>query len=154
MPPAANAIWRWLLVCISSGQRIDQLLLGALALGDVAHDCRGADCNACSCRAPGVTTTDTCTGVTVAPHAHAFVAQVLAGAHAGVERLELGVGAFGIEDAHGLADHLLGWISEQALRGRIPGQDDAAERHADDGVVAPDTSEASRALAPRPACAR
>ena len=67
--------------------------------------------------------------------ADALVADVLAGAHAPVEVVELGPGALGIKHARRLADGLACRIAEHALRRRIPRQDGAVGRQPHDGVV-------------------
>ena len=116
------------------GQRLDQLAAPSLVLADVAHDGGHAD-DAALLACTGGCGQGNVYRRAVLANAEALVADVLAGTHAAVDVLELGLGVRGIEYAHRAADGLVPGVAEHALRRRVPRQDGAVGRQADDGVV-------------------
>ncbi len=116
-------------------ERRAQLALGALLVGDVAGDFGGAD-DAAGGVADGGDRHGDFDAPSIFCHADGFeVIDALAAVNAS-ENLSLLIVAIGREqDFDGLADHLLGGVAEDALRGFIPTGDDALKGFGDDGIV-------------------
>src|SRR5579875_1593602 len=113
-----------------------QRALGALLLGDVMGDFGRSDYVAglVANRRNGDRDIDS---LAVLSKAHSFkVVDAFAASESGKDASFVG-GQFGRNDFYdGLADHLIGGISEEAFGGRVPAGHDALQVFADNGVIA------------------
>src|SRR5690349_24395652 len=109
------------------------MLLVLLAIGDVPHDGRKT-------REPatrGVHWRDVDGDLhllAVLAYTHAIVAQLLAAAKFGVLLVKSSLVLAAMKDARGLSDDLVGTISEERFRARIPCLDDAIRRQRHDRI--------------------
>jgi len=111
------------------------LLLGALAVGDVARDLRRADDLAARPADGRDRERDVDARPVLADADGLVVLDALAADEAREDgRLLVGV-VFGDEDGDGPADDLVGRVAEDVLGRAVPARDAAVERLADDGVL-------------------